>query len=325
MPPAPPPDRHAPVPLHLDCDTGIDDALAIAYLLAEPAVELVGVSTVSGNTSAAQAARNTLDLLALGGRTDVPVAVGAADPLAARFGGGAPAVHGPNGIGGVQLPRAGDPAGIPGPELIVRTAREHPGRLRLLAIGPATNLALALALEPQLPSLVAEVTLMGGAALVPGNVTPVAEANVFHDPEAAGAVLAADWPVTLVTTDATMPQRLEEADRRRLLDEGGPLARAVGQALDHYFGAYAPRLGRRCSPIHDPLAAAVAAGAVVAAPAPVVHVEVDTGRGPGRGQVICDLRGLWSGFPPQPGAHVRVVLGVPGRFADHLLPRVLPL
>jgi len=320
--PAPTPAR----PLFLDCDTGVDDALALALLLADPGVQLTGVSTVSGNTSAAQAARNTLDLLALARQRDVPVAVGAHDPLRGSFTGGAPQVHGANGIGGVDLPRSlADPVDVPGPELIVRTARAHPGRLRLLALGPMTNLALALALEPDLPSLVAEVTLMGGAALVPGNVTPVAEANVFHDPEAAAAVLAADWPVTLVSMDATMPQRLEEDDRRRLLTEGGPLARAAGQALDHYFAFYEPQLGRRCSPIHDPLAAGVATGAAVPAVAAVVGVEVDTGTGPGRGQVICDLRGMWSGFPPQPGAHVRVVLAVEGRYADQLVPRVLAM
>jgi len=314
-----------PEPFLLDCDTGIDDTLALAWLLADPGADLVGVSTVSGNTTAAQAARNNLDLLALAGRSGIPVAVGAHNPLRGSFAGGAPHVHGSNGVGDVSLPRAAtDPLEIPGPEFIVRTAREHAGRLRVLAIGPMTNLALALALEPDLPSLVAEVTLMAGAALVPGNVTPVAEANVHHDPEAAAAVLAAPWPVTLVAMDATMPQRLEESDRQRLL-EGGPVARAAGQMLAHYFAFYEPLLGRRSSPIHDPLAAGVATGGAVPTVAPVVHAVVDTGQGPGRGQVICDLRGVYAGYPPQPGAHVRVVLGVHGRYADQLVSRIVAL
>lgn len=311
-------------PLHLDCDTGIDDALALLYLLRSPATNLVGVSTVSGNTTAARAARNTLDLLALAGRGDVPVAVGAHDPLARPFGGGAPHVHGGNGVGDVELPRSGtEPVTLSGPELIVRSAREHPGRLRLLAVGPATNVALALALEPALPQLVAEVTLMAGAALVPGNITPVAEANVFNDAGAAAAVLTAGWPVTLVLMDATMRQMMEEKDRLRLAEDGGPLARAAAGMLDRYFSFYEPQFGRRCSPVHDPLAAAVATGEEVPESAPVVDVVVDTGDGPGHGQTICDLRGLYAGFPARPGARTRVVLRTPAGFPDRLVDRVV--
>lgn len=313
-------------PLLLDCDTGIDDTLALAYLLTDPGTDLVAITTVSGNTAAAQAAQNTLDLLSMAGRPDVPVAVGAHDPLRGSFAGGAPHVHGGNGVADVVLPRAAtEPLEVPGAELIVRTAREHAGRLHLLAIGPMTNLALALMMEPSLPDLVAELTVMAGAALVPGNITPVAEANVHKDPEAARAVLEAGWPITMVTMDASMPQRFEESDRQRLLTEGGPVARAAAEMLATYFSFYEPLLGRRCAPIHDPLAAAVATRTVGLALAPVVGVEVDTGDGPGRGQVICDLRGIHVGFPPQPGARVRVVLGTEGRFADQLVESVLPI
>src|SRR5262245_54026411 len=108
-------------PLLLDCDTGIDDSLALAYLLAEPGTDLVAVTTVSGNTSTAQAARNTLDLLGLAGRTGIPVAVGAHDPLRGSYSGGTPHVHGANGVGGIVLPRSpAEPADLPGAELLVR-------------------------------------------------------------------------------------------------------------------------------------------------------------------------------------------------------------
>ena len=95
--------REGPIPIFLDCDTGIDDALALAYLLADPGVQVVGIGTVSGNIDATKAAENTLALLELAGRTDIPVAVGAIDPLVGRFGGGAPEVHGQDGVGGVGL------------------------------------------------------------------------------------------------------------------------------------------------------------------------------------------------------------------------------
>ncbi|OLT12117.1 hypothetical protein BJF77_06645 [Kocuria sp. CNJ-770] len=138
--------------LYLDCDTGIDDALALAYLVATPSVDLRGVGTVSGNTDAATAARSTVDLLALLDRSDIPVAVGARDPLGSRFGGGTPAVHGTNGTGDVDLPRASaEPVAETADAMLLRLAHEHPGELHVLATGPLTNLARALRRDPALP------------------------------------------------------------------------------------------------------------------------------------------------------------------------------
>ena len=314
----------APLPVYLDCDPGVDDALALAYLLASPAVDLVGVGTVSGNTSAEQAARNALDLLALAGRQDVPVAVGAHDHLTHPYDGGAPHVHGDNGVGGVRLPRSSaepDPRGAAA--LLADLARVHEGELRIVAIGPLTNLALALRADPALARRVAGVTIMGGAALVPGNVTPVAEANVYNDPEAAAEVLAADWDVTLVPLDVTMEHLLTEADRRALLDATAPFPRAVGAVLDHYFDFYVPEFGLRTSPLHDPLAAALAAGGIRADRAVRVPVAVDTTDGPGRGQTIADLRGQRLGPRHHEGARTTVVLSTDAPLAPHLLETIL--
>ncbi|WP_458779314.1 nucleoside hydrolase [Arthrobacter sp. D3-16] len=315
-----------PSPFYLDCDTGIDDALALAYLLASPFASVEGIGTVSGNVSAAAGARNTLDLLALAGSDDVPVALGAHHPLAGSFGGGAPWVHGENGIGGVSLPTA--PASVveeSAAEMLVRLARTYPGTLKVLAIGPLTNIAEALRLEPSLPSLVQSVTLMGGAALAPGNITPVAEANIFNDPEAAALVLAADWDVTLVPLDVTMTSVLEERHRQSLLASSSPVARALGEMLGYYFRFYEDIYGRPCSAMHDPLAAALAVGAVKAAVAPVVRAAVDISDGPGRGQTICDLRGLYAGYPPVNGARCRVVLSLEEDFVPHLVETLLGL
>jgi purine nucleosidase len=304
-------------PWYFDCDTGIDDALTLGLLVAEGA-DVRGIGSVSGNLAAAGGARNTLDLLALMGRTDIPVAVGAHDPIDGVFGGGAAWVHGKNGIGDVELPRVGEPVDESAAELLVRLAHEHPGALRVLAVGPLTNLALALELEPRLPSLVADVVIMGGAATVPGNVTAVAEANIINDPVAAQAVLAAEWPVTVVGLDVTMEARFEDVHRSELL-AGGVVPRALAEMLGIYFDYYTPILGRPSCALHDPLAAAIALGTVVPTIAPVVPIEVDTTDGPGRGQTLVDLRSRYVGYPPEPGTRHRVVLQIPEGFGDVLL------
>ena len=208
-------------------------------------------------------------------------------------------------------------------EMLVRLAREYPGELRVVAIGPLTNLAEALKLEPLLPSLVESVTIMGGAALAPGNITPVAEANIWHDPEAAALVLAADWDVTLVPLDVTMASVLEEPHRQALLASSGAVPRALGEMLGYYFRFYEGIYGRPCSAMHDPLAAALAVGAVTPALAPVVRAAVDTSDGPGRGQTVCDMRGLYAGYPEVKGARCRVVLSLEEDFAPHLVETLL--
>jgi purine nucleosidase len=311
-------------PWYLDCDTGIDDALTLGLLVAQGA-DVKGIGSVSGNLAAAGGARNTLDLMALMGRGDVPVAVGAHDPIVGVFDATEGAVvHGVNGIGEVVLPRAGEPIEESAAELLVRLAHEHAGALRVLAIGPLTNLALALELEPALPSLVADVVIMGGAALTPGNVTAVAEANIWNDAAAARAVFAADWAVTMVGLDVTMGARFEERHRAALA-AGGAAPAALAAMLDVYFGFYTPILGRPSCALHDPLAAAIALGTVVPTLAPVVAVEVDATDGPGHGQTIADLRGRFVGYPAMPGARHRVVLGIPDGFADDLLESLLSL
>jgi purine nucleosidase len=275
--------------LYVDCDTGVDDALALGVLLATPGVQIAGIGTVSGNTSAAQAAANTLAVLQLAGRDDVPVAVGGRDPLAGEFRSGAAEVHGDNGVGGVELPVATrSPIDGSAVDLLLRLAHAHPGELHVLATGPSTNLALALRAEPRLPELVASVTVMGGAVRVPGNVTGYAEANIADDPEAAAAVLAAPWPVTLVPLDVTMNHRLSVADRDTLRSAGTPLPAALADMLEVYFDFYEPLLGERRTPLHDPLAAGIATGVLEPADAPLLGLRVDTGAGPERGRITED-------------------------------------
>jgi purine nucleosidase len=293
-------------PFYLDCDTGVDDALALGLLLGHPGIVLAGIGTVSGNTAAAQAARNTLDLLALAGRDDVPVAVGAHHPLDGTFGGGAARVHGGNGIGGIGLPAAGRaPVGGDAAGLLLGLARQHAGELRIVATGPLTNLALALRREPDLAALIRDVTVMGGAVRVPGNVTGRAEANIAGDPGAAAAVFGAAWPVTLVPLDVTMGHRFGEDDRAALASAGTPLTAALAAMLTAYFDYYEPVLGERRVPLHDPLAAGIATGDLIPADAPLLGLRVEPD-----GQLVED---------PAAASRTRVVFSLTGDAAPAIL------
>ncbi|MCO7220545.1 nucleoside hydrolase [Klenkia sp. PcliD-1-E] len=300
------------VPVFLDCDTGIDDVLAIAFLLSRPELELVGVGSVSGNLDAARAAQNTLQVLDLLGGPPVPVAVGPRDALTRPYGGGAPDVHGTNGIGDVVLPATDRvPDGRTAAQLLVDLAHEHRGALRVLAIGPLTNIALALAQDPDLPALVHDVVVMGGAFLEPGNITPHAEANVFNDPEAADLVFAASWPTTVLPVDAARRQRLEEDDLVALREDPSPAVAAVGAMLGVYGDFYAGVFGRRLAVLYDPLAAALLTDSVQVTRELVTPVVVVTGDGEERGRTTTDAGG---GRRP-----ARVVLATEPPFAPVLV------
>lgn len=283
-------------------------------------MRIVGIGTVSGNLASAPAARNALDLIALAGQPDIPVAIGAHDHLSHGYGGGAPHVHGANGIGGVELPRSTrEPRAGHAVDLLLELSHTYAGELEILAIGPLTNLALALQNDPALPERIRAVTIMGGAGIAAGNITPVAEANIGNDPEAAAAVLAADWDVTLVPLDVTMEHTLEEPDRAALLEASAPFPRALGEILDHYFDFYEPTYGRRMSALHDPLAAALAVGDVAATRAPLVPITVDTSAGPGRGQTIADLRNQRVADRHHDGHRTRFVREIDQPLGPHLV------
>jgi purine nucleosidase len=301
--------------VHLDCDTGIDDALALAHLLSRPSVDLVSISTVSGNTTSEQAAINTLAMLALAGRDDIPVAVGAGGPLVGGYRGGASRVHGRNGIGDVELPRAArTQASVAGPEQIVLAASERPGELELLAVGPLTNLAHALELEPNLPGLVKRVTIMGGAVWVPGNITGHAEANVANDPEAARAVFGAGWPVTLVPLDVTLQHSLGVDEQRALAERGTAFHTALAEMLDTYLDFYEHFYGERRAALHDPLASMIAVGDSIPATVRRTTITVDSSSLESRGRTL-----------PSDGERIDVVTAVSGPAAPDLVRQILEL
>lgn len=206
--------------LILDTDPGVDDALALLYLRARPDLKLLAITTVFGNADVETTTRNALWLRARLGLS-APVHQGAAGPLTRPRGPSPTHVHGENGLGDLDLSGVAPSPADPGMahERIIDLVRARPGQVTIVAIGPLTNLALALRAAPDIVGLVAGVTIMGGA-FAAGNVTPFAEANIHNDPEAAAEVLAGSWPVTLVPLDATMSCILTNADAVELAEQG---------------------------------------------------------------------------------------------------------
>ncbi|RCV48664.1 nucleoside hydrolase [Marinitenerispora sediminis] len=277
----------------VDCDPGIDDALALAYLAAQPEVRLVGVGTVYGNNAVDVTTDNALRLLELYGARDVPVAAGAGRPLV-QPPSLAESVHGRNGLGDVVTPGPqGTAVAESAAELLVRLVRSAPGEIDVLALGPLTNLALALGLEPELPRLVRRLVVMGGAVQVPGNVTPWAEANVSNDPEAAEVVLGAGFDLTLVALDVTMRTLADAAWLDELAAVPGERAAMSARFLDFYTGWYSRALGERACAMHDPLAAAILVDPALVTESAEVPVRVELRGEYTRGLTVADLR-RWS-------------------------------
>ena len=190
-----------------DTDPGCDDAVALSIALASDEIEVVGVSTVAGNTPVGNTTHNALSILELFDRTDVPVARGCAGPLCRDLE-TAEEIHGPGGIRGDPPEPTGEPVSRHGVAFIRDRVREYGDDLSIVAIGPQTNLATALAIDEDLPAIVDEIYLMGGAALCPGNVTPAAEFNFHVDPEAVSRVFRDATPKVVgldVTEAATVP------------------------------------------------------------------------------------------------------------------------
>lgn len=274
--------------LLLDCDTGIDDALAILYAAGQGA-RLRACTVTHGNVPVAVGVRNTLTVLDLAGLDTVPVHVGAHRPIAQPLL-TSEDVHGHDGLGdaGVPASQRTPAAGIAAVE-IVRQARANPGELTLVAIGPLTNLALALLLDAELPALVPRVVVMGGAVGVPGNVSETGEANIWHDPEAAQLVVEAPWDVVFVGLETTMAAPLPHNVLERIEKADDPRARFAWAILQRYLNFYAPILGRRTCVPHDAMAMAVALAPDLATYR-TRHAYVETAPGRTRGALVADLR-----------------------------------
>ncbi len=241
--------------LLLDMDTGVDDALAIAYAVGAGA-EIAGITCGFGNVETAEAVRNSLDLLALLGHPEVPVAAGDAgmDGVPFQVSDACRKIHGENGVGNVSLPHCGNPVPVPAHRFILDAARKEGDNLVIVCTGTLHNLARAIQEDRETVAKAHQIVFMGGALTVEGNVTPFAEANIANDPEAAKVVLESGLPMVMVGLDVTLKQRLthETVDGWTACGKvGETFARIAGYYIDH-------ESDRGSCALHDPLAVAAA-------------------------------------------------------------------
>jgi inosine-uridine nucleoside N-ribohydrolase len=262
------------VPVVLDCDPGHDDMVAILLAAASPALDLRAITTVGGNGSLEHVTRNALLTCTHAGIRDVPVAAGAAGPLLGRREAEhASAVHGASGMDGADL---GEPDVALDPrhavDLIADVLRGSPEPVTLIPTGPLTNVALLLARFPELVAeRVREVVLMGGA-IATGNWRPLAEFNIWADPEAAHVVFSSGLAVTMCGLDVTHQALATEDVLARLGAIGSPLSALVVDLLGFFADRYRTLWGFPAAPVHDPVAVArvIAPEVVRCAPANVV-------------------------------------------------------
>ncbi|MCA9906740.1 MAG: nucleoside hydrolase, partial [Anaerolineae bacterium] len=219
----------------IDTDPGVDDTMAIFFALKSPELDVIGLTTIFGNVHTSLASTNAVRLMEIADRREIPVASGVADPLTRAFGGPVPYVHGDDGQGNIFLPPPqGQPLDQSAADFIIEQVMSHPGEITLVPVGPLTNIALALRLEPRIAENVHEVVIMGGNAIVPGNASPAAEANIRNDPEAADLVFGAPWQVTMVGLDVTHKVNMTRKHLEHYSTINSPLAQHIARIVPHY-------------------------------------------------------------------------------------------
>lgn len=307
-----------PKKIIFDTDPGIDDAMALLFADRSPAIDLVGVTTVLGNASIDTVTRNALYLCE---RFDIPVPVhrGADRALLGGVDDYPTFVHGDDGLGNINpAAPAITPTNDAAATFIVDTIMANPNAITLVAVGRMTNLALALRLEPKIVERVQEVVIMGGALgsnEYTGNVTPVAEANIHGDPEAADIVLSADWPLVMVGLDVTMQTVMLQAQTQRIRQRAGEVGEFIWDISRFYENFYLNARGTAGFPMHDSSAIAYVIN-------PELFTTVTgairvTTQGISRGQTILVPTG--SRFPVGDWEHVSPSLGCIGVDAAALL------
>lgn len=333
-----------PQKIILDVDTGIDDSLALLYLLASPEAEILGIAATAGNVPTAQVAVNTAALLELAGAGGIEVAAGADEPLAIPLR-TTEDTHGPQGLGYAELPIPTHPlSDRSAARMWVELARAQPGEVIGLCTGPLTNLALALRIEPELPRLLRRLVIMGGAFNHPGNTTPTNEWNIHVDPEAAKEVFDAfsaappDRRPLVCALDITetiemRPEHLialAEAAHSLPVERVGasdgpewrsaasnPIVRYLTDAVRFYFDFHQSYDLGYLAHMHDPFAAAVALDPALATTRPAT-VDVELAGTITRATTVADWAGMWGREP-----NADIVIGTdPAVFFERLVTRV---
>ncbi|HET8812513.1 MAG TPA: nucleoside hydrolase [Gaiella sp.] len=302
-----------PTPIVLDCDPGHDDAIALLLALASPELELLGVTTTYGNQTVEKTTANALRVLELVGRTDVPVARGASEPLSRPLTVAAH-VHGDSGLDGPALPPPSvGPTGTPAVEWLAETIQRAKTPVTLVPTGPLTNIARYL--ESHGTAGIDHIVLMGGA-IAEGNMTPAAEFNVWADPEAAQIVFDAALDVTMIGLDVTH-KAVTGPDVQRRLRESGSTGVFVAELIDFFTVYHRQTYGWEGAPIHDAVAVAhlIRPGLVETK---LRNVEVERVSELCRGRTVVDL---WLRTDRAPNAHVGVDLDG-AAFFDLLVERI---
>jgi inosine-uridine nucleoside N-ribohydrolase len=302
-----------PTPIILDCDPGHDDAIALLLALGSPELELLGVTTTYGNQTLEKTTANTLRVLELAGRTDVPVASGAAEPLE-RERVVAAHVHGESGLDGPALPPpSGDPVSTDAVAWIADAVRRSPAPVTLVPTGPLTNVAAYLRAHGT--KGIERIVLMGGS-IAEGNMTPAAEFNIWADPEAAQIVFDAELDVTMIGLDVTH-RAVTGPDVQKRLRDAGPVGVFVAELVDFFTVYHRQTYGWDGAPIHDAVAVAhvVRPGLVETK---LRNVEVERSSDLCRGRTVVDL---WLRTDRPANAHVGVDLDT-NAFFDLMVERI---
>jgi inosine-uridine nucleoside N-ribohydrolase len=302
-------------PILIDCDPGHDDAIALLLALASPEVELIGVTTVSGNQTLEKTTTNALRVLELVGRDDVPVSAGADRPLkrdlfVAAY------VHGESGLEGPELPPArGQPISDDAPDFIAERVSMSSEPVTLVPTGPLTNVATFLERHQDAAQELERIVLMGGA-IAEGNVTPAAEFNIWADPEAAATVFRSGVDVTMIGLDVTHKALMTPAHGQRLR-EAGRTGTFVAELLEFYSRFHREVYNFPGSPIHDAVAVAhLLDPGLVETKRRNVEIELESELC--RGRTVVDL---WRRTEREPNAHVAVGIDSE-RFLELLLGRL---
>jgi inosine-uridine nucleoside N-ribohydrolase len=299
----------------LDCDPGHDDAIALLLALASPEINVLGVTTVSGNQTLEKTTANAIRVLDHIGRRDVPVAAGANRPLV-RERQTAAEVHGESGLDGPRLPPPSrTPEQAHAIDWIASTVMESPEPITLIATGPLTNIALLVARYPELEARLSRIVLMGGA-IGEGNTTPAAEFNIWADPEAASRVFQSGAEVTMVGLDVTHRALMTPAHTQRLA-AAGRAGKLVADLYDFYARFHESRYGWDGAPVHDAVAVAHVIDPTLLT---TTHcgVVIDTAPEPSRGRTHVDTRHAM-GWAPNCHAAVEIESD---RFLELLITRI---
>ncbi|KAK8561579.1 hypothetical protein V6N13_149254 [Hibiscus sabdariffa] len=240
----------------IDTDPGIDDAMAIFLALRSPEVEVIGLTTIYGNVYTTLATRNALHLLEVADRIDIPVAEGSHVSITkgtrlsvVDF------VHGADGLGNQNFPPPeGKPIDMSAPDFLIEQANLYPGKVTVVALGPLTNIALAIQQDPSFAKNIGQIVLLGGAFAVNGNTNPAAEANIFGDPDAADIVFTSGADILAVGINVTHQVVLTDADRDKLASSTGKFAQFMCKILGVYFDYHREAYSTKGVYLHDPTA-----------------------------------------------------------------------